>query len=59
MLLATAVVLAFVGSFALPHVPFTARLFSFVPLPLRDLAIIVGLALVYLGVLNLIKVEYY
>jgi len=59
LLLAAAVLLSFFASFALPYVPFTARLFSFTPLPLRDLAIIVGLALVYLGVLDLIKVRYY
>jgi len=57
--LATAVALAFVGSFALPYIPFTARMFSFTPLPLQDLAIVVGLALVYLGVLDVIKVRYY
>ncbi|MGD0318537.1 MAG: cation-transporting P-type ATPase [Nitrososphaerales archaeon] len=59
LLLATAVALAFVGSFALPYIPFTARMFSFTPLPLQDLAIVVGLALVYLGVLDVIKVRYY
>jgi len=59
LLLAAAVLLAFSGSFALPYVPFTARLFSFTPLALRDLAVIVGLALVYLGALDVIKVRYY
>jgi hypothetical protein len=52
-------VLAFVGSFALPCVPFTARLFSFTALPLQDLAVILGLAVVYLVVLDLVKVRYY
>jgi hypothetical protein len=59
MLLATAVALAFVFSFALPYIPLTARLFSFTPLPLQELAIVIGLALVYLVVLDVIKVQYY
>jgi magnesium-transporting ATPase (P-type) len=59
LLLAAAVVVAFVGSFALPYIPITARLFSFTPLSLQDLAVVLGLALVYLGVLDLIKVRYY
>ena len=59
LLLAAAVLLAFLGSFALPYIPFTAHPFSFAPLSLRDLATIVGLALVYLVVLDLIKVRYY
>ena len=58
-LLATAVALAFVFSFALPYIPLTARLFSFTPLPLQELAIVVGLALVYLVVLDVVKVQYY
>lgn len=59
LILAAAVGLAVVFSFALPYVPFTARLFSFTPLPLQDLAVVVGLAVVYLGVLDVIKVRYY
>ena len=59
MLLATAVALAFVFSFALPYIPLTARLFSFTPLPLQELAIVIGLALVYLVVLDVVKVWYY
>jgi P-type Mg2+ transporter len=58
-LLATAVALAFVVSFALPYIPLTAHLFSFTPLPLQEVAIVVGLALVYLVVLDVIKVQYY
>ena len=58
-LLATAVALAFVVSFALPYIPLTARLFSFTPLPLQEVAIVVGLALVYLVVLDVVKVQYY
>jgi Mg2+-importing ATPase len=59
LLLAAAVMLAFLGSFVLPYIPFTARLFSFTPLSLQDLAIILGLSIVYLGVLDVIKVRYY
>jgi Mg2+-importing ATPase len=57
--LAIAVTLAFVFSFALPYIPLTARLFSFTPLPWQEVAIVVGLALVYLVVLDVIKVQYY
>ena len=59
LLLATAVAVATVGSFALPYIPSTASLFSFTPLSSQDLAIVFGLALVYLGVLDVIKVGYY
>ena len=59
MLLATAVGLAFVVSFALPYLPPTAHLFSFTPLPLQELAVVVGLSLVYLVILDAIKVWYY
>ncbi len=58
-LLSLAIALAFVVSLALPYIPLTARLFSFVPLPLRELAIVVGLAVVYVVVLDVIKVWYY
>ncbi len=58
-LLASAVTLAFVVSFALPYLPPTARLFTFTPLPLQELAIVFGLALIYLVVLDVIKVWYY
>jgi Mg2+-importing ATPase len=58
-LLASAIALAVAISFALPYIPATARLFSFTPLPLQELAIVVGLALVYLVVLDVIKVWYY
>jgi P-type Mg2+ transporter len=59
LLLATAVTLAFVVSFALPYIPLTARLFTFTPLPMPELAIVVGLALLYLVILDVIKVRYY
>jgi Mg2+-importing ATPase len=59
LLLAGAVAVATVGSFALPYVASTAHLFSFVPLSLGDLALIIWLSLVYLGVLDVIKVRYY
>ena len=58
-LLAGAVALAFVVSFALPYIPLTARLFSFTPLPFQELAIVFGLALLYLVVLDVVKVQYY
>jgi Mg2+-importing ATPase len=59
MLLASAVTLACVVAFALPYLPATARLFSFTPLPLPDLLIVVGLGLLYLVILDVIKVLYY
>jgi hypothetical protein len=37
----------------------TARLFSCTPLPWQELAIVGGMALVYLLVLDVIKVQYY
>jgi len=58
-LLASAVALALAVSFALPYIPPTAHLFTFTPLPLQELAIVVGLALVYLVILDVIKVLYY
>ncbi len=58
-LLATAVVLALVVSFALPYIPLSAHLFSFTPLPGPELAIVFGLALLYLVVLDVLKVWYY
>ena len=42
-LLAAAVALAGLVSFALPYLPPTARLFTFAPLPVKELAIVVGL----------------
>ena len=58
-LLAAAVALAVVVSFTLPYFPPTARLFSFTPLPLQELLIVVGLGLAYLLILDTIKVLYY
>lgn len=58
-LLAATIALAFVTSLALPYIPFTAHLFSFTPLPLQELAIVIGLAMLYVVVLDLIKVWYY
>jgi P-type Mg2+ transporter len=58
-LLASAVAMALVVSFALPYFPPTARLFSFTPLPLQELLIVVGLSLAYLLILDAIKVWYY
>ena len=58
-LLASAAGLACVVAFALPYIPFTARLFTFTPLPLKELAIVLGLGLLYLVILDVIKVWYY
>ena len=58
-LLSIAIALAFVVSLALPYVPLTAHLFSFTPLPLQELAIVVGLAIAYVVVLDVVKVQYY
>ncbi len=59
LLLSSAMIMAFVVSLALPYIPIFARLFSFIPLPLGELAIILALVLVYLFLLDLIKVWYY
>ena len=59
LLLSSAIIVAFVVSLALPYIPIVARLFSFTPLPLGELAIILALVLVYLFLLDLIKVWYY
>ncbi len=58
-ILAVAIVVAFVVSLGLPYLPFTAHLFGFIPLPLQELMIAVGLVLVYVVVLDLVKVWYY
>jgi magnesium-transporting ATPase (P-type) len=59
LLLSSAMIAAFVVSLALPYIPIFARLFSFTPLPLSELAIIPALVLVYLFLLDLIKVWYF
>ena len=58
-LLAIAIALAGVFSLALPFLPWTAHLFSFTPLPLQELAIVIGLAALYVIVLDMLKVWYY
>jgi len=58
-LLAAAVALACLVSFALPYLPPTAHLFSFAALPAQELAIVVGLALAYVVVLDVVKVWFY
>jgi Mg2+-importing ATPase len=58
-LLMIAITLAFVISLALTYIPFTAHLFSFIPLPLPELALVAGLTLLYVFVLDGIKVWYY
>ena len=58
LLLALAIALAFIVSLGLPFVPLTAHLFSFTPLPLQELAIVVGLTVLYIGVLDMVKVWY-
>ena len=58
-LLAVAIGLAFVVSLALPYLPPIAGLLSFQPLPLSELGIVLGLAVVYVVVLDVIKVWFY
>jgi len=58
-LLLVAISLAFVVLLALPYIPVFARLFSFTALPLQALAILLALVVVYLFVLDVIKVWYY
>ena len=58
-LLAAAMILAFGVSLALPYVAPIARLFAFQPLPLSELGIVLGLAMVCVAVLDLIKVWFY
>lgn len=58
-LLAIAISLAFIGSLALPYIPILAGLFSFTPLPLSQIGIILGLVVVYLFALDRVKVWYY
>ena len=58
-LLFGAISLAFFLSLVLPYIPLFEHLFVFVPLPLRNLAIILTLVVVYVFVLDLCKVWYY
>ena len=59
LLLSTAISLAFLFSLALPYIPIFARLFSFTPLPLQELFIILALVVIYVFVLDVVKVWYY
>ncbi len=59
LLLSTAISLAFLFSLALPYIPIFARLFSFTPLPLQELFIILALVIIYVFVLDVVKVWYY
>jgi len=59
LLLFTAISLAFLFSLALPYIPIFARLFSFTTLPLQELGIILALAVIYVFVLDTVKVWYY
>ena len=58
-LLAIAISLAFISSLALPYIPILAGLFSFTPLPLSQVGIILGLVVIYLFALDRVKVWYY
>jgi Mg2+-importing ATPase len=57
--LSIAISLAFLFSLALPYVPITARLFSFTPLPLQDLGILLALTVSYVFALDAVKVWYH
>lgn len=58
-LLGLAIALAFVVSLALPYLTIFETWFHFTPLTLEVLAIILGLVVVYLFLLDTIKVWYY
>ena len=58
-LLIIAIALAFVVSLALPYLTIFETLFHFIPVPPGLLAIILGLVVVYLFILDFIKVWYY
>lgn len=58
-LLAIAIALAYVVSLALPSLTVFENLFHFTPLPLQEFAIILALLVVYVFVLDLVKVWYY
>ena len=58
-LLAIAIALACVVSLALPSLTVFKNLFHFTPLPLQEFAIILALLVVYVFVLDLVKVWYY
>ncbi len=58
-LLAVSMASAFVVSLSLPYIPLTARLFAFTPLPWQELALVLGLAMVYVVVMDTITVWYY
>lgn len=58
-LLSGAIFLAFVASLALPYIPIFGGLFHLIPLSLVELVIILALVVVYVFVLDFIKVWYY
>lgn len=58
-LLSIAIFLAFLVSLALPYIPVFGSLFHFIPLPLVELAIILALVVVYVFVLDFVKVWYH
>lgn len=57
--LALAMSFAFVASLALPYLPLFENLFHFTALPLRELAFILASLVVYVFVLDIVKVWYY
>ena len=58
-LLSLAMGLAFLVSLALPYIPPVGSLFSFKPLPASEMVIVLGLTLIYVLILDRIKVWYY
>ncbi len=59
LLLSIAISLAFLFSLALLYVPNTARLFSFTPLPLQELGILLALTVSSMFALDAVKVWYH
>jgi len=59
LLLSSAICLAFLFSLALPYISIFARLFSFTPLSLQELLIILVLVVIYVFVLDMVKVWYH
>jgi Mg2+-importing ATPase len=59
LLLGGAILIAFVVSLALPYIPPVATLFSFTPLPVQSLVVILALTAIYVLVHDTVKVWYF
>jgi P-type Mg2+ transporter len=57
--LTVAIAVTFLVMLALPYIGPIAAVFAFVPLPISELAIIIGASVLYLVVLDVVKVWYY